>query len=232
MTAPASARRQLRHDLAISALALVSVGIGLYELARPDPRFSPLDALDLAIVAVFLVDFVRHARRSGDARRYVRGHWWELPSLVPVTGGLVEGLGGISVIRGVRLLRLARAVRLLRILGVAARLRRVRRYLGRVAKRARVATIGAAGALVVALGALAATLVEASNPRLATWGDALWWSLNVFTTVAYVDHQPATGGGRVLAGLLMVAGVAFIGVFTASLANAILKEPPEEDEAP
>lgn len=232
MTAPASARLQLRHDLVISSLALVSVGIGVYEFVRPDPGFSLLDAVDLAIVGVFIVDFVRHARRSGDARAYMRARWWELPSLIPLTGGLVEGLGGISVIRGVRLLRLARAVRLLRIIGVAARVRRVRRYLGRIAKRARVVAIGAAGAGFVAAGAIGIKLVEPTHARLATFGDAFWWSVNIFTTVAYLDFQPATGGGRALASVLMVAGVAFIGVFTASLANAILKEPPEEDEGP
>lgn len=226
-------RRQLRRDLFISLLAVVSVGIGVLELARPrvDARFTAIDALDLAIVAVFIWDFVTHARASGDWRRYARRHWYEIPSLIPITGGLVEGLDGIAVVRGVRLVRLVRVVRLLRIVGAAARLRSVRRYVGRVAERAQLVPIAAVGAGLVLVGAAAAWVAEGgSNPRMGRFSDALWWSLNLFTTVAYVDYQPRTSGGFVIGGLLQVLGIAFVGVFTASLASAILKEPGPDEE--
>ena len=48
------------------------------------------------------------------------------------------------------------------------------------------------------------------------------------TNFAYLDFQPATTGGRVLAGILQVCGIAFIGIFTASLAGAIVRDPPDE----
>ena len=53
----------------------------------------------------------------------------------------------------------------------------------------------------------------------------------MFTNVAYVDFQPATTSGRVLAAVLQVCGIAFIGVFAASLAGAIVREPPEDEDA-
>lgn len=230
-------RRQLRHDLIISALAIVSVGIGVYELLNPRAArgFNLLDALDLAIVGIFIVDFTILARRSGDVWTYAKRHWWELPSLIPITGGLLEGLEGVSLVRGLRLVRLARVVRLVRVLGMAARLRRVRRYLARIADRARIVELGMLGVALVMGGALSVYAIESPREHLVTFGDAIWWSLNVFTTVGLLTEVPLTTGGKVVASLLMVSGIAYIGVFTASLANAILKEPedsPEDDEAP
>ena len=227
---------QVRRDLVISALALVSVGIAIHQIGEraENPSFGWLDAVDLAIVAVFVADYVREARRCGDWRAYLRLHWWELPSLIPVGGVVLTGVPGLPLIRGVRLVRLLRVLRLVRLLGLAARLRKVARYVHRVVRRANLGAILLVGAAAVTLGAIAAFALERDvNARMAAFGDAAWWSLNMFTNVAYVDFQPATPGGRVLAGALEVCGIGFIGVLTASLAGAILQEPrpDEEDEA-
>jgi voltage-gated potassium channel len=224
---------QLRRDLAISALAIVSVAIGVYQLAHhAGPGFTWLDAVDLAIVAVFLADFVWQARKCGDWRQYLRWHWWEIPSLVPVGGVLTGGVQGLPLVRGIRLVRLVRVLRLLRILGLAVRFRRVARYVQRVVKRANLGGILAAGAALVLVGALLAFALESDvNPPFANLGNALWWSLNVFDNVAYVDYQPATLPLRLVAATLELCGIGFIGVFTASLASAILREPkPDEEE--
>jgi voltage-gated potassium channel len=225
----------VRRDLLIAALALVSVCIGVYQIAREpeDPGFTWLDAVDLGIVVVFALDFVWQARACGDWRAYLRRHWWELPSLIPASGVVVQGVPGLAIVRGIRLVRLVRVLRLLRLLGLAARLRRVARYVVRVARRANLAAILGAGAVVVAVGALLAFALEAdANPAFASLGNAFWWSLNVFDNVAYVEFMPATLGGRLVAAALEVCGIGFIGVFTASLAGAILREPrpDEEDE--
>ncbi len=225
---------QVRRDLLISALAIVSVAIGIYQLAhaKESPEFTWLDAVDLGIVAVFIVDFVVQARRCGDWRQYLRWHWWEIPSLIPVGGAFVTGVPGLAIIRGIRLVRLVRVLRLLRLLGLVARFRRIGRYVKRVVHRAHLGGILLAAAAVVAGGALLAFALESdANPAFSSFGDALWWSLNTFDNVAYLDFQPATLGGRLLAGALEVCGIGFIGVFTASLAGAILQEPkPDEEE--
>lgn len=226
--------RRVQRELVISILALVSVAIGLYQLTRRDesPSFSWLDAVDLGIVAIFVADFVVQARRCG-WRLYLRRHWWELPSMIPASGILVQGVPGFSIVRGVRLVRLVRVLRLLRIVGLAVRFRRVARYVRNVARRANVLPILGVGAAIVSLGALLGYALERdTGSRLSDLGDAFWWALNMVTNVAYVDFQPATVQARVLAGVLEVAGIGFIGVFTASLAGAIVREPrpDEEDE--
>ncbi len=212
---PREPKRQVARDLVISLLALVSVTIGLYQYdqgadATGGLHFGWLDGLDLAIVVVFWIDFVVESRRVG-FRVYARSHWIELPSLVP----------GIALFRALRLLRL------LRVVSVVMRLRPAGSYSVRLARRARIDLIFGIAAVVVFVGALGAWMLESeANPSLRTFGKALWFSFNMCTNVAYLDFQPATTGGRILAGLLQLFGIAFIGIFTASLAGAIIKEPP------
>lgn len=226
----------LRRELFMAALAIVSVAIGLYQVSRPDleARFTWLDAVDLGIVLLFAADLAWRARRSGVAGRYLRRHWWELPSLVPSSVGLLLDVGGIPLLRGLRLLRVVRVLRLLRIAGVLLRFRTTAWYLLRIARRAQVLSILGVGAVIVALGALLMYAVESPyNERVATLGEAAWWTFNMVTNVAYVDFQPVTLGGRILAGLLQLCGIGFIGILAATLTNALLKEPePERPDAP
>lgn len=224
---PAAPRTSIAYELALAGLALVSVAIGVYDFLHPRarPGFTWLDWVDLAIVALFVADFAASARRRGSLRAYARENWWEVPSLVPITGAMVAALEGYPVVRALRLARLVRLLRILRAAGVAARLRSSWGLLSRVARRSRVAVLLSAGGAITFVGSVAGWLAERhANERMAAYPDALWWALNMFSNVAYVDWQPVTGWGRVVAGVLEFLGIAFIGVFAASVTNALLRE--------
>ena len=219
--------RQLKADLLMSGLALVSIGIGLYEIGSPrlTPGMTSLDWLDLGIVGVFILDFAVAVRCSGGLRRALKERWWELPSLVPITGGMIASMNGIAMVRGVRLLRLVRVVRLLRVFSVALRFRRVTHFIIRVYQRSQAGALFAAATVIVLLGSVSAFAAESqANPHFAAFQDSIWWALNMFTNVAYVDFQPVTGMGRIVAGILQILGIAFIGIFAGSMANAIMQE--------
>lgn len=224
--------RQLKTDLFMSGLALVSISIGLYEIGSPREAagMTSLDWLDLSIVGVFILEFVLAVRRGGGLRPVLRQRWWELPSMIPITGGMIASLNGIALVRSVRLLRLVRVVRLLRVFSVALRFRRVSHFIIRVYQRSQAGALFAAATVIVLLGAVSAFAIEShDNPRFAAFPDSVWWALNMFTNVAYVDFQPATGMGRVVAGILQILGIAFIGIFAGSMANAIMQESPRKD---
>src|SRR5687767_310282 len=106
------ARLQLRKDLFISVLALVSVGIGVYDLTheRTSTAFTWYDILDLVIVAIFIIDFVWSAIGSGNWKAYIRRNWYEIPSMIPITGNMVFGAEAVPLLRSLRLVRLARVV--------------------------------------------------------------------------------------------------------------------------
>jgi voltage-gated potassium channel len=60
---------------------------------------------------------------------------------------------------------------------------------------------------------------DAPDATITTFGDAVWWTLTTISTVGYGDRYPVTLEGRIVAASLMVAGIALLGVVTASIAS-------------
>ena len=61
------------------------------------------------------------------------------------------------------------------------------------------------------------TVVDGANfPSL---GGGLWWAIQTVTTVGYGDHVPNTAAGRIVAALVMLLGIGFITVITASITS-------------
>jgi voltage-gated potassium channel len=73
---------------------------------------------------------------------------------------------------------------------------------------------------VVVLGSLVAYHAEhPTNPGFATIGDALWWGIVTLTTVGYGDIVPKTTTGRWAAVVIMLTGIAVLGLLAGSLAS-------------
>lgn len=75
--------------------------------------------------------------------------------------------------------------------------------------------------LIMWAGASAVFSAERNAPgaTIETFGQALWWAPVTMFTVGYGDEVPVTTAGRLVAVVLMVTGVALIGVVTASVAS-------------
>jgi len=74
--------------------------------------------------------------------------------------------------------------------------------------------------LLLWIGAVAILEAERGHPdaQIENFGDAIWWALVTVTTVGYGDLAPVTVQGRVVATVLMLLGIALIGVVTATVA--------------
>jgi len=79
-----------------------------------------------------------------------------------------------------------------------------------------IATIG-----VAVVGAVMMRLLDPDE--FPTIGSGMWFALQTVTTVGYGDHVPADTEGKVVAGLVMVMGIGFLSVVTASI-SAIFVE--------
>ncbi|MDR3606147.1 MAG: ion channel [Oligoflexia bacterium] len=63
---------------------------------------------------------------------------------------------------------------------------------------------------------------HASNPKLASWLDTLFWSIATVTTVGYGDASPVTTGGKIIGIFMMISGSLFLVSYTALLAGALI----------
>jgi voltage-gated potassium channel len=55
-----------------------------------------------------------------------------------------------------------------------------------------------------------------------TIGSGLWWAVQTVTTVGYGDHVPTTRPGQITAAVVMLLGIGFVTVITASITGAFV----------
>lgn len=109
---------------------------------------------------------------------------------------------------------LVRVVRLLRIALSAGRaLPALRETIGR---RELLYVTGLCGLLVVA--AAAAVVILEPSAVGGSFGTAVWWALVTITTVGYGDVSPTSTSARVVAVILMIAGLGLISTLSATIA--------------
>ena len=56
-----------------------------------------------------------------------------------------------------------------------------------------------------------------------TTGKGLWFALETVTTVGYGDVTPSARSGRIIAGVIMLAGIAFLAIITAAVTAALIE---------
>ncbi|WP_214406949.1 potassium channel family protein [Pseudonocardia lacus] len=181
---------------------LAAVFLAAYAWQILDEGLGPggeaaLEAVMTVAWVIFGVDYLVRLALADNRWRYVRRHLLELLVLL------------LPMFRPLRALRVFTAIGVLnRQLRDDAR--------GRVA-------VYVAGAVVL-LGFVASLAVldaerDAPDATLTTFGEAVWWTITTISTVGYGDRYPVTSEGRAVAAALMVAGIALLGVVTASIAS-------------
>jgi voltage-gated potassium channel len=69
------------------------------------------------------------------------------------------------------------------------------------------------------------------HDNFPTIGGGLWWAVQTVTTVGYGDHVPTNDAGRLLATLVMLLGIGFVTVITASITGAFVTRSSRERES-
>jgi len=180
-------------------------------ILKPD-LVSPLPAICQLVTwaawALFAVDYFARLGLSRDRTAFMRANLLDLAVVV------------LPLLRPLRLLRLVTLLSVLnRNVGGSMR--------GRVA-----VYVGGATSLILLIASLAVLDAErgAKGATITTFGDASWWAFTTVTTVGYGDRYPITGQGRFIAGGLMLAGIALLGIVTASLASWLIDKVREVEE--
>lgn len=88
------------------------------------------------------------------------------------------------------------------------------------ARRAAV-IIAAFTVLITVVGGVLERVVD--HQEYSTIGKGLWFALQTVTTVGYGDVTPKQSSGRVIATVVMLAGIGFIAVITAAVTAALIE---------
>jgi voltage-gated potassium channel len=79
--------------------------------------------------------------------------------------------------------------------------------------------------LVLVFGVLIRLVDEEEFPSV--WV-AMWWAIGTVTTVGYGDIAPAETSGRIVASALMIVGIGFLSLVTATVASALVSRATAE----
>lgn len=185
-----------------------------------------LETLGTVIWAVFVVDFAVKLALAPDKLRYTRRQWLTALSL------LAPALRVLRITRVVRASRLARLPRGLRLVRVVGSLNRGMRALAAAMGRRGFGYAVVLTAVVVVAGAAGMYAFErdpSGAAGFASFGDALWWTAMLVTTMGS-DFWPRTGEGRALCLLLALYAFAVFGYVTATLASFFIGRDAERDD--
>ncbi|MFA6293440.1 MAG: potassium channel family protein [Victivallales bacterium] len=170
-----------------------------------------LNKIDSLICLVFLYDFFFRLYRAPSKLAFLKWGWIDFVSSIPMLPYLRWG----RIVRIVRIIRVLRAFRSTKILVG---------YLYNNRAKGAFASVILISTLLVIFSSIAMLNFETDKEsNIKTPIDAIWWSLTTITTVGYGDRYPITFEGRLIAIILMFAGVGLFGTFTAFITRIFIE---------
>jgi len=204
-------RIKVVYEVVLSILAIITVSITLFDLAGKVPSNSFLLQVDSGILAIFAVDYFSRLIMSHSKKVFFKSNIFDLVAIIPFS----------SLFRAFRIARLVRIFRAARIFRMAVFFRKFYRL-----SKSFINTNGLIYVIYVTLGCIllgsVAIYFAESDKTIDTFADAVWWSFVTATTVGYGDISPESGIGRIIAAILMLTGIGFIGMLTGTIATFFL----------
>jgi voltage-gated potassium channel len=208
-----SGRVTHRFEWVILVATLAIIPVMVIELEASSSAWREVAfAANWLIWAIFVAELAFILTVAPRKAAGLKAHWLDAIIIVvtaPLFGRLLASL---------RLVRLVRLLRLLRLTAIVTR----------AVQRERVVTSEATFRLV-ALLTLVVVVVSGSVEALvdsrefdSTW-EGIWWALETVTTVGYGDVPVTTVDGRIIAMVVMLVGIGFLSVLTATIASRFVK---------
>jgi voltage-gated potassium channel len=201
----------LEPAILVATLCLIPVLIIQHDVPS-GPWLTFADVVNWIIWAIFAAEFAFIMGVAQSKRAALRAHWLDAAIVfvtIPFYGQL------LSALRTVRLMRLLRLVRAGVVISRALQAER-RLTSGNSLRLATLATVF----LTVVAGAVQSTI---DTRDFSTFWDGVWWAIVTVTTVGYGDLYPHTVAGRIIAIALMLLGIGFLAVLTATVASHFVK---------
>jgi voltage-gated potassium channel len=198
--------------LVLCVYALVVLGVEAL-CTLDQSTHSILDSADICVCGIFFIDFLVSFIRSENRRQYFfQWGWIDLASSIPTIGVLRWGRAA----RIMRIFRVLRGVRATKILATFI-----------LDRRAEGAFLAAALISILLIISSSISILhfekDETNANIRSPDDAMWWAITTITTVGYGDKYPVSLEGRIVASILMIAGIGLFGTFSGFVAAWFLK---------
>lgn len=171
-----------------------------------------INRVDFLVCLVFQADFFYRLHKAPSKAKFLRWGWIDFISSIPWFGSA----RGARMVRVVRVTMLLRSFRSIKTLG---------RFLWRDRSKNAFLGVAAVSFFLCLCGSMAILHFEkdAKGANISSAEDSLWWSIVTVTTIGYGDKYPVTPEGRVVAAILMTAGVGLFGTFTGFIASVFVE---------
>ena len=207
------------REILVSTVTAVSVGIIIYQLIYNPTKLIELEVylFDSIVTAILITDFYLRMKESRENKRiFILKHLYEIPALIPlVVFGIFESYSFLNVV-----FRLLRLIRLFRILHLYSRILSFSAQTNN-----RLLYIIAVSGMAVSGGAIGLFLVEGNVPesKVTNLGDVFWWAIVTVMTVSYGDVYLVTTEGKIIASVLMIFGIAILGILISTLGASFIE---------
>lgn len=203
----------------LGALNIIVIILSIYVLCAlivdtaivlPPETSRLLNYIDIAICIFFFFEFCIRFFKAENKLKFMVWGWIDLVSSIPMIGILRVG-------------RIFRLIRLLRIIRAFRSTKKLVNHLFINRAQGAFVSVFSIAILLLIFCSIAILQVETDpNSNIKTAEDAIWWAYVTITTVGYGDKFPVTTEGRVIAAILMTAGVGLFGTFTAYVSSWFL----------
>ncbi len=190
----------------------------------PPLTVSMIIDFDLFVCIVLFFEFIIKMRNEESKLKYMRKNWIDMVAMIPVDFLLAVTADYVGLIRFIRLVRLIRLVR------VFVLLKKGQENIVDFLRKTKLVHGAIIFLFILSAGTVSFFLLEhSSNGDVDSFDDALWYVIVTITTVGYGDISPTSVGGRIAGAIIMIAGVFFMSLLTASLASIMIEKETKEE---
>jgi voltage-gated potassium channel len=218
------------YNIFIMTLALIAVVMAFLDIVDKISieSNSTLHYIDTAILIIFTIDYLTRFILSENKKQFFKSNILDLIAIIPFNS-MFRAFRITRITRVARLSRLSKLTKLSKLSRLVRLLAFSKRFTNNMSKFLK--TNGFAYILYITIftvfsGAVSIYLLE-KGTTVETFEDAIWWSFVTTTTVGYGDISPTTVHGRIIASILMLVGIGFVGMLTGTIATFFLSKTPE-----
>ncbi|WP_346043354.1 potassium channel family protein [Paraclostridium tenue] len=210
-------KKRILYNIIMAFLSLTIATILIVQLTLKLGYNSEIILTNIAytIWIIFVIDFVIRFFISTDKKSFIKNNIIDLISIIPFHTFfiLLSNLGIFHLGKYIILLKLVMVLR------IVAIVKRSNSNFYRFMRTNNFSYTLFIALILIFLSSIAMSYFEKWNI-----GDSLWWSIVTVTTVGYGYICPKTFSGRIVASILMIFGIGFIGSLTSTLSTYFIKK--------